>query len=64
LALWFSQLGVSPLVSYLLAAVVGTVLSAALAIAGMNRLKSDTLTPIVTIRQMERDLTAAKEFAK
>ncbi len=64
LALWIIQLGMSPLAAHLIAAAVGALLSAVLALVGMNSLRPEKLTPKVTIQQMERDLAAAKEFAK
>jgi uncharacterized membrane protein YqjE len=64
LALWLVQTGMSPVAAHLIAAAVGAALSIVLAIIGMNHLKPEKLTPTVTIRQVERDVAAAKEFAK
>ena len=64
LALWITQLGVSNVGAYLIAAAVGAVVSGVLAMAGLNRLKPDRLMPKVTIEQVEQDVTAARELAK
>lgn len=64
LAMWLTQLGLSPVTSHLLAAVAGAVLSGILAAVGMSYLKPKNLTPNVTIREIERDMAAAKELAK
>jgi uncharacterized protein YebE (UPF0316 family) len=63
LALWLNQLGVSPVVSHLIAAAIGAVLSVILAFLGLNRLRLEKLTPTVTIDQVEKDVTAAREIA-
>lgn len=64
LALWLTQLGLSPAVSHLIAGLVGGLVSAVLALTGMSYLKTDNLTPKVTIREVERDVAAVKEMAK
>lgn len=64
LALWIIHLGASPLAAHLIAAAVGACLSAVFALVGTNCLRSEKLTPKVTMQQLERDLAAAKEFAK
>jgi hypothetical protein len=64
LALWFNQLGMSPVTSYLLAAVIGAAVSLVLGLIGLSRLRPKKLTPTVTIQQVERDVAAAKELAK
>lgn len=64
LAIWLTQLGLSPLAAHLIAAAVGGVLSGILALVGLNHLKSEKLTPKVTLQQLERDVDAAKEFVK
>jgi len=48
-------------VAALLSAIIGAGLSAALAWAGVKRLKADALTPKRTIEQLQRDKLAAKE---
>lgn len=64
LALWFTQMGMSPVTSYLLAAVIGAAVSLVLGLIGLSRLRPKKLTPTVTIQQVERDVAAAKELAK
>ena len=64
LALWLNQKGLSPVMSHLLAAAIGAGVSIVLGLVGLNRLKPEKLTPTVTIRQVERDVAAAKELAK
>jgi hypothetical protein len=64
LALWLTQLGLSPVLAYLAAAASGAVISAILAIVGMNHLKPDNLKPKVTMQQVERDISTAKELVR
>jgi hypothetical protein len=64
LALWLAQLGLSPVVSHLIAAAVGMAVSLILGLVGLNHLKAEKLSPTVTIQQVERDVAAAKELAK
>ena len=64
LALWLNQMGLSPVVSHLIAAAAGAGVSVVLGLVGMNRLKSENLTPTITIQQVERDVAAAKEIAR
>lgn len=64
LALWLNQLGFSPVSSHLLAALAGGLASAVVAITGMSYLKRANLAPRVTIRQLERDVAAAKEMTR
>ena len=64
LALWLTQLGLSPVVAHLAAAACGAVISAALAMVGMSYLKPENLKPKVTMQQVERDVATAKELAR
>jgi hypothetical protein len=64
LALWLTQLGLSPVVAHLGAAACGAVISAILAMVGMSHLKPENLKPMVTMRQVERDVETAKEMAR
>src|SRR5436190_14818507 len=64
LALWLTQLGLSPVVSHLLAAAFGAVISVILALVGMSYLKTENLKPKVTIQQVKRDVATAKELAR
>ena len=65
LALWLNQyFGLSPVTSHIVAAAAGAVVSAVLALIGMSYLKPENLSPKVTIRQVERDIAAAKEMAR
>jgi uncharacterized membrane protein YgcG len=64
LALWLIQMGFSPVASHLIAAAVGALVGVVLALVGLNRLKTEKLTPTVTLRQVSRDVAAAKEMVK
>jgi hypothetical protein len=64
LALWFVQLGMSPVMAHLLASALGGLLCAVLAFTGMSYLKPDNLKPKVTMREVQRDVAAAKEIVK
>jgi hypothetical protein len=64
LALWLTQLGLSPVVAHLLAAAFGAAISAILALIGMSYLKPENLKPKVTIQQVKRDVATAKELAR
>jgi len=64
LALWLNQMGMSPVISHLIAAAVGAAVSLILGLVGINHLKPEKLTPTVTMRQVGRDVAAAKELAK
>ena len=63
-AIWLSDMGISPVVSHLIAGVLGAVLSVVLGMIGLNRLRLEKLAPTVTIEQVGRDVAAAKELAK
>src|ERR1700712_3439961 len=60
LAIWFTQLGLSPALSYVASAVVGAIVGGAFAATGMSHLKPKNLKPTVTIEQLGRDAAAAK----
>jgi NADH:ubiquinone oxidoreductase subunit 6 (subunit J) len=62
LATWLNQLGISPVGSYLIAAGVGAVISAILALIGLNRLKPEKLKPKITLQQVEQDVATAKDL--
>lgn len=64
LALWLNDMGLSLVISHLIAAASGAVVSVILGVVGLNRFKAKKLTPTVTIQQVERDMAAAKELAK
>ena len=64
LALWLSQLGLSPVLAHLAAAACGAMISAILAMAGMSLLKPENLKPKVTMQQVERDVATVKEMAR
>jgi VIT1/CCC1 family predicted Fe2+/Mn2+ transporter len=64
LALWLTQLGLSPVVAHLAAAACGAAVSFVLALVGMSYLKPENLKPKVTIQQVQRDITTAKELAR
>jgi VIT1/CCC1 family predicted Fe2+/Mn2+ transporter len=64
LALWLTQLGLSPIVAHLAAAACGAAISIFLALIGMSRLNPENLKPKVTMQQIERDVATAKELAR
>ncbi len=64
LALWLTQMGMSPVVAHLIAAAVGAGISLMLGVVGLNRLKPEKLKPTVTIQQVERDVAAAKDLVR
>jgi len=64
LALWLSQLGLSPVLAHVAAAACGAVISAILAMAGISHLKPENLKPKVTMQQVQRDVATAKEMAR
>ena len=64
LALFLVQKGMSPVTAHLLAGVVGAALGGVLIMVGLGRLKPSALTPDVTIRQVQKDIAAAKEIAR
>jgi hypothetical protein len=64
LALFMIQQGMSPVTAHILAGIVGAALGGVLIIVGLGRLKPSALTPDVTIRQVQKDIAAAKEIAR
>jgi hypothetical protein len=64
LALWLTQLGVNAALAHLIAAGVGLVASIILAMVGKNYLTPENLTPRVTLRQVEKDIAAAKDMTR
>ena len=64
IAIWFIELGMPQAVAYLAAALIGALIAAVLAMVGLSRLKSENLTPRVTLQQLGRDVDAAKEIVK
>ena len=64
LALFMINLGLSPVIAHLLAGAIGAGASAALLVSGLARLKPSGLTPDTTLRQIQKDIAAAKEVAR
>jgi len=64
LALLLVSLGLSPITGYFLAGLVGAVFSGLLVMSGLSRLKLSALTPDITLRQVQKDIAAAKEMAR
>lgn len=64
LALFLAQQGMSPVAAHVLAGVVGAILGGVLIIMGLARLKPSSLTPETTIRQIQKDVAAAKDMAR
>ena len=64
LALFLVQQGMSPVAAHLVSGLVGAVLGGVLIAIGLQRLKPSSLTPTTTIRQVQKDVAAAKEIAR
>jgi hypothetical protein len=64
LALWLVQLGLNAGLAHLIAAGVGLVVAVVLGMIGKSHFTPDNLTPRVTLRQVEKDVAAAKEMAR
>jgi tetrahydromethanopterin S-methyltransferase subunit F len=64
LALFLVSLGLSPITAHFLAGVIGAAAGGALIAVGLQRLKPSSLTPDTTIRQVRKDITAAKEMVR
>jgi hypothetical protein len=64
LAVWLVELGVPDPVAYLVAGVVGALLSVMLGWTGMNRLKPGNLAPERTLKQFQRDAAVIREQMK
>ena len=64
LALFLVQQGMSPVGAHLLSGLVGATLAGVLIGIGLRRLKPSSLTPDITIRQVQKDIAAAKEIAR
>src|ERR1700738_2630240 len=58
LALFLTELGMSPAAAHLLAGFAGAVISGVLIGAGLARLKASSLTPDTTIHQVQKDIAA------
>lgn len=61
LSAFLVELGVRPSVGHLLAGLLGALIAAVLAWAGLNRLRAENLIPSRTINQLQRDAAAARE---
>jgi hypothetical protein len=64
IAAWLDNAGLSRGFSNLIAGIIGALVSAGLAWAGLQRLRADQLAPNRTIEQLQRDAMAAKEQLK
>jgi hypothetical protein len=64
LALWFAQLGLNPALAHLIAAGIGLLASVVIGMIGKSYLTPNNLTPSVTLRQVDKDVAAAKEMAR
>ena len=64
LALFLVQQGMSPVGAHLLSGLVGAVLGGVLIGIGLQRLKPSSLTPDTIIRQVQKDIAAAREIAR
>jgi uncharacterized membrane protein len=64
IAAWLDNAGLSRGFSNLIAGIIGGLVSAGLAWAGLQRLRADQLAPNRTMEQLQRDAMAAKEQLK
>jgi hypothetical protein len=64
LALWLTQMDINAALAHLIAAGVGVVASVVLAMIGKSYFTPENLTPRVTLRQVEKDVAAAKEMTR
>jgi uncharacterized membrane protein len=64
IAAWLDNAGLSRGFSNLIAGILGALVSAGLAWAGLQRLRADQLAPNRTMEQLQRDAMAAKEQLK
>lgn len=64
LAIWLTQFGLSPVLAHVVSALLGAVVSGVLAAMGLSYLKAENLKPKVTLQQVRRDVTTAKELAR
>jgi len=64
LALWLGQHGVNPALAHLISAVVGLAISVVLAMVGKSYFTTENLKPKVTLRQVEKDVTAIQEMGR
>jgi len=64
LALFLAGFGLPPALAHLLAGVLGAVVSGVLIAVGVSRLKPSSLTPDTTLRQVQKDIAAAKEIVR
>jgi hypothetical protein len=64
LALFLTNIGLSPVTAHLLAGAIGAGASAVLLVSGLARLKPSGLMPDTTIRQIQKDIAAAKEVVR
>jgi uncharacterized membrane protein len=64
IAAWLDNAGLSRGFSNLIAGIIGALVSAGLAWAGLQRLRADQLAPNRTMEQLQRDAMAAKEQLK
>jgi hypothetical protein len=55
------EVGLRGSLAYLIAAILGFVVAAIIAVIGINRLKADNLIPRRTLNQLQRDAVTAKE---
>lgn len=63
LGAWFVELGMRASVANLLAGIVGLGVSGAIAYIGLRKLDPERLKPNVTLKELQRDISAVKEKA-
>jgi hypothetical protein len=56
--------GLSEPIAYLVVGAAAAATAGAMVLVGANRLSTDTLKPVVTVNQLQRDAAAAKEMVR
>lgn len=64
LSLWLEQIGMSAVLSHLIAAAIGAALSLVFGAIGLSRLKPKHFKLKHTVRQLAQDLAVARDLAK
>jgi hypothetical protein len=61
-AIWFSELGLSPVAAHFLAALAGAIVSIIAAVVGKKLLSPKNLKPVTTLHQLRRDAAAVMDI--
>lgn len=63
-ALWFSQVGLTPVAAHFLAALAGAIVSIIIALLGKKLLSPKNLKPDTTLHQLRRDVAAVRDIVR